>query len=337
MIEQLENRSFFSAWWTPAMHDQLSKSIDQRLIPGASVEMFSAGDYARGTGYVRNPNYWAGNLTLAESVWNSAGGQRMSGTLVTPQDILFANHYAYGAGTVVRWIDANNNVVDRTVVGTQSLPDCDTVVAHLDRPIDPSAIPFVQIMDSPETLADAVGSSYVPVIVDNQFNQSLVYNMQPLAFGFGNLGVAVEPGIIDAEYQRKQFSSTIISGDSGDPMFLVFNNRPILVEHVTFGTTSGTQTSGYSYTYNRAAIDAGLAALGSPYHLTAFNPADFNSDGVVDSMDFSILAMSFNTQKLPDTSGANVATLFSNADVNMDGVVNALDFNALATEYGAGA
>jgi hypothetical protein len=53
--------------------------------------------------------------------------------------------------------------------------------------------------------------------------------------------------------------------------------------------------------------------------------ADANRDGVVDSLDFTNLALNFNK------SGMS----FADGDFNHDGIVNALDFNALATNYGA--
>ncbi|MEM6750558.1 MAG: family 10 glycosylhydrolase [Planctomycetota bacterium] len=55
------------------------------------------------------------------------------------------------------------------------------------------------------------------------------------------------------------------------------------------------------------------------------NPADFNSDGVVDLLDFDILAQNYNT-----IGGRSVG------DANGDGVVALLDFDILAQNFGAG-
>jgi hypothetical protein len=82
----------------------------------------------------------------------------------------------------------------------------------------------------------------------------------------------------------------------------------------------------------RATIGAGSLTdvsgngIASAYQSTFFSlMADANRDGVVDSLDFTNLALNFNK------SGMS----FADGDFNHDGIVNALDFNALATNYGA--
>ena len=52
--------------------------------------------------------------------------------------------------------------------------------------------------------------------------------------------------------------------------------------------------------------------------------ADFNLDGIVNSLDFDVLADNFGK------SGRD----FPHGDANYDGFANALDFDAIATSYG---
>jgi autotransporter-associated beta strand protein len=52
---------------------------------------------------------------------------------------------------------------------------------------------------------------------------------------------------------------------------------------------------------------------------------DMNLDGMVNSTDFTMLAMNYNA----------INSTWSAGDVNYDGTVNALDFNSLASNYGA--
>jgi hypothetical protein len=334
LIESLEQRCFFSSTWATAINAELAGSIDQRLVPGKSVEMFSAGNYSAGTGYVRNADFWAGNLTLAESVWNSAAGQNMSGTLITPQDIIYANHYAYGKDTIVRWIDAKDNVIDRRVVSYQTVPDCDVVVAHLDAPIDPDVIPFVQIAG--DNLGGMVtGADNMPIVITNQFNEGFVYDVMSYSvFSSEHVLTSFQPNqFMTGDPNRPNYTGKIIPGDSGDPLMMAFNNRPILLAHLTWGNSSGTMAGGFSYSSFASEINAAIAANGSTFRLSVFDPADLNADGQVDSRDFTILAQSFNTAQ-PVGSSPDAKTLFSDADINLDGRINALDFNALATEYG---
>ena len=56
-----------------------------------------------------------------------------------------------------------------------------------------------------------------------------------------------------------------------------------------------------------------------------FLPGDATKNGVVDTLDFTILATHFG----------QTGQTWSTGDFNYDGAVNALDFNALATNFGS--
>ncbi len=51
---------------------------------------------------------------------------------------------------------------------------------------------------------------------------------------------------------------------------------------------------------------------------------DFNLDGTVNTLDFTIMAANFNKSGIE----------FPQCDANFDGVVNVLDFNAVASNFG---
>ena len=71
------------------------------------------------------PIYGVGDLDITcVSPWNSSGGHKKAGTLVTPRHIIGAAHYEYSVGTVVRFVEKNGTVHDRTVTGKARHPEC---------------------------------------------------------------------------------------------------------------------------------------------------------------------------------------------------------------------
>ncbi len=77
---------------------------------------------------------------------------------------------------------------------------------------------------------------------------------------------------------------------------------------------------GYAWSEN-----AGWINLDDSVDLICSIPGDMNSDGVVNSLDFNILAIGFGSSGNPR---------FRNGDATGDGVVNASDFNVLAVNFG---
>ena len=76
------------------------------------------------TNYVRNTNCWAYTYDLTcNSPWNSAGGIYYTGTLISPRHVLFAAHWDdVTNGTVMRFVDQQNNVVERKIVAKKRHP-----------------------------------------------------------------------------------------------------------------------------------------------------------------------------------------------------------------------
>lgn len=97
---------------------------------------------------------------------------------------------------------------------------------------------------------------------------------------------------------------------------------------ISFNTA--TLTNGNYTLTARARDNAGNTTISSSRTITINNPTTFidedvNQDGIVNILDFSMLAAKFN-------QSANLGR----ADINRDGVVNILDFSRLAAKFGQG-
>jgi hypothetical protein len=84
-------------------------------------------------------------------------------------------------------------------------------------------------------------------------------------------------------------------------------------------------TPNVAHSWQVVSINASHRSFGPVWHFT-INPiaADANLDGIVNAIDFTILASNFQKTGMSWLTG----------DFNADGKVNALDFNAIATNYG---
>jgi hypothetical protein len=223
-----------------------------------------------GGAYVRNTSCWLADLVAkltCISPWNSNGGQNQAGTLVSPRHLVMAEHYQFGVGTKVRYITADNQVVERTVTAVQSVGPSnsqdyyatDITVALLDSDVPPSISPAKVLPNNwLSYLPSLTTVTGVPAIATNQYKQVLVSDF-----------ISTQTGIAPTNAQRLLFFRTIISGDSGSPAFLVVNNELVLLTTWTWGGGGG----GPNYANLLASINAVMTSLGGSYQLT---PADLS-------------------------------------------------------------
>ena len=85
------------------------------------ADVFSSSDDSNGGSYTRNTQNWfydrRSDLT-GISNWNSAAGTQRQGTAITKRHLVGASHFTYPVGTNVRFVTADNEVVERTVVAS---------------------------------------------------------------------------------------------------------------------------------------------------------------------------------------------------------------------------
>ena len=165
--------------------------------PSTSWNLFTPGTMA-GTNYSWNPSAWTANVYLTcVSPYNSFSGAYRAGTLITPQDALVANHYQYGVGTVVQFVDQSNVIHTATVASSSEVGTSDFYLVHFSAPL-PSTITPCQVLpaDYAKDLPLADGSTNLdgpgvatlnnlPVLVLNQYKQAMVGDWDGLQRGPG--------------------------------------------------------------------------------------------------------------------------------------------------------
>jgi hypothetical protein len=212
------------------------------------------------------------------SPWNSEGGIYFAGVLVSPRHVLFATHFRPSAGATIRFVAADNTVVTRTltaltVVGTPVNYYPDLTVGVLDSDV-PGTIAYARIL--PDNWAaklpaltgtTAADSLLVPSLGLDQEEKALISDLNP-----NGMGTTVSFSY-PANATRANFYEDKISGDSGNPAFLIINGQLVLLTCWTWGGGGG----GTSVWDQRAAINSIMTALGGGYQLTPIDLSGFPS------------------------------------------------------------
>lgn len=222
-------------------------SIDTRItnvFPNSALNIFTTQNHASQI-YVRNVNCWCYDIDdiTCISPWNSTGGAQRAGTLITPRHIIFAAHYPIEVGATVRFVDKNNNVINRTMVARKTHPSYtpyfpDLTVGVLDEDVPPE-IHFAKVL--PNNWMDRLptGVNRVPSLTLDQQEKALITDVDSITPWRTNF---IPP---DINSQRYLFYEPKISGDSGNPAFLIINEELVILTVWTYGGAGG----GTSITY----------------------------------------------------------------------------------------
>ncbi len=199
--------------------------------------------------------------TTCISPWNSSGGPRQAGTLITPQDAVLANHYQYGIGTIVYYVGSDGNVYSGTVSAKYNVPNTDIFLVHFSSPINS--------LVTPATILPSTWTTYLPSI---QYGipcfwvpQSKLIQAGMFSADVSNLSYVNEAvtGQNANWWVNTNGALGPISGDSGSPVFFSLGGKTVLLCTWWFGGGAGPMLSD-----NIAGINTGLSAMGSSHTVT---------------------------------------------------------------------
>lgn len=209
--------------------------------------------------WVRSTTVWTteGDAPLdvtGVSPWNSQLNYRKAGTLISPRHIVFANHYQIANGSTVIFIDADNNVVSRTLQSQQRVESTDIQVGILDAdvPASISYYPVIAFSDVTQYLSPTT----VPMLTFDQEDHAIIRDVSTMT----NLYVFHTASPVGTE--RAAFNELLITGDSGDSAFFVIDDQLVLIL-THYGASSGPEYGAYISTINQV-----MTNLGGGYQLT---------------------------------------------------------------------
>jgi hypothetical protein len=209
--------------------------------------------------YVRNPECWCYDLReqlTCCSPWNSYGSNQRAGTLITPRHIAYAKHFPIQPGTTIRFITKDNEVVTRTITLTASInSESDIDIGLLNQDV-PNTVKPCYIL--PDNYLDylsyknvpSLSSTYIPyrpgVLCLDQEEKALAQDF--LMFNGSTPTFANISSTVPSKANKSALWENIIDGDSGNPLFLIYEGKLILI------TTLFTPTGGSNYIYYKSAI-----------------------------------------------------------------------------------
>lgn len=234
--------------------------VDSRLAgrsPSESLPRFL--DYeanARRWSFAFNPRFWARGVDFScASPWNDRFGSQRAGTAVSSVHIVFANHYPFTPGTKIAFIGCDGVVYLRSYLSGIRVEGTDLMVGLLDRPLPPSVHPAAIL---PDDYADYIGNAAdLPAATFDQEEKLLVTELwqipsAPNAKSMMSRNMKFRPAMpkdaaddpvkakaaearLKRRAKRTEFYEQLITGDSGNPCFMIVGREPILLYTVYSG------------------------------------------------------------------------------------------------------
>lgn len=262
----------------------LSQAVDSRINSGMTIAanalIYTTQNHTTAT-YIRNPALWCADLDLTcISPWNSNAGKNKAGTLVTPRHAILAAHYPVSAGNTMRFVAMDGTVHTRTVLRT---------IIH------PSYVPYFpdfQIVVFDSDLPAAITPCEV---MPPDHGDYLVHTRYTRPGGFGL--DQEEKALVADLFSPRSFQTptgnrlllfeTKIVGDSGNPGFIIVNDKLVLFTVWTLGGAGGgTPVGDYVSDLDQMIVSvdtsAGISSVANPSWPNAgghyrLKPADFSS------------------------------------------------------------
>lgn len=246
---------------------QVVGSVDRRLISNRTTEIFSQIGTSQA---IFNPSSWISTVDISfASIYNNLSQQRQPLNLINSQFGLAADHYRPAVGSISYFADEAGHVYSRTIVDYRSYT-LDLAVVKLDSPLPSSIHPAMLL---PSYVSDRAWAYFnvvtgdIPVVAFDQENKTLVSKLSSL--GDAATVTTVVPGT-----NRMAFYEPKIAGDSGHGMFLVYGDKPILISHITGGSSDLTPTAdanGPAYHWRLTTIKNAMTAMGGDNNLNIFD------------------------------------------------------------------
>lgn len=246
---------------TGSLRRHMDTQVDTRIASFTSyaerAEMFSARDSVT-PAYTRNTSCWLSTVDLTPiAAWNSDSNFQKGPTLISPRHVVGAAHYQWAVGTTVHFVEADNDVVVRTITAVASISGTDIILGVLNSDV-PAGISFARVLPADwATKLPTLSTFGVPVCSSNQGKRVSLRNVRSIG-----ANVSCEPPNVTS---RGTFYADVIGGDSGSPCFAVIADKMVLL----CCWLSGGSGSGPSLINYTSAINAAMTTLGGGYSLTA--------------------------------------------------------------------
>ncbi len=243
-------------------------AVDARLAPANPTNALSRfigyPDSAKAGEFMPNPEFWAKDIDFScASPWNDRFGKERAGTLISRRHIIFAKHWPLTPGTTVTFTDRFGMAWPYKVEKTKGIANSDIMIGLLAAEVDES-IGVAKILPLGYEAHIGNGERF-PVATFNKFEELLLTELSALASPTS--AVKSASSRLCRDERRKAFRKPVISGDSGDPAFLLVGEKPILL----YCLHTGGCGAGPAIHRHRGEIQRAMDELCPGYKLESFD------------------------------------------------------------------
>ena len=214
--------------------DFATNSIAQRIAGGDSAVCLSRfSDYPPSKGklgfprclwekpFPANEKFWLRDVDFScASPWSDECGTVRAGTLISRRHIILAKHFSLWKGVRIVFVDQEGEVCPCRIEAMKPIEKCDIAIGSLDYEVTPSIHP-AKIL--PEDYAKHIGDGKgLPIVTFNQHEEALLSECR----GVTSNSVS---NVASTNVAWKALGGKIVTGDSGNPAFLLIGKEPILL------------------------------------------------------------------------------------------------------------
>lgn len=251
----------------PHLAKDVALDTDAAATAGQNKLVLSSINHTTAT-YVRNTSCWITADVTCWPVWNSRyASETGSGCLITPRHMVFALHTGIQVGDTIRFLTNANVVITRTVSSLLTVSG-DLQVGKLDSDL-PSTITPASVMPASFTNYLTFGTD-PPIISADQEYKLLVMDWASYSAPTATHATSVSA-------TRLPLTEAIVSGDSGNPNFILIDGQLVLL---------GVHESANTFPLVSALItetNAALTTLGGGYQLTQVSLSAFTLLAIQDA------------------------------------------------------
>jgi hypothetical protein len=213
-----------------------AQNIDSRIAlkhAATNKPIYSTQNHVSRT-FVRNPECWAADLDLTcISPSNNREGNFRAGTLITKRHVILVAHYNLKANDSIYFVTKDNITIRRKIIAhkvntdwSTNVPDIEILTLNEDVPESITPCHFLPSNYGLYLTGDGDG---LPVLYTDQQENALVADIWSI--NSSKLFELQVPILAN----RLALNESVVTGDSGNPVFLILNGKPVIFGCFTWG------------------------------------------------------------------------------------------------------
>jgi len=188
------------------------------------------------TPFPENPIFWLKNVDFScASPWNDSFGRLRAGTAISKRHILFANHFPLSKGTRLAFVGVTGDVSHYSIKDTKRVVGTDMMIGLLDYELTPDVQPAKVLPANYEKWI--VEGVKWPVVTLSQNEEAYLTELCYLRNDETGKKYLFNRVPTDPSWQKLRHK--VRGGDSGNPAFLLYNGKLILLYCLWSGMAGG--------------------------------------------------------------------------------------------------